>query len=71
MFIQFTLLFSSFLRSDNVSLRAYVTSVMFPDNIRIKPMSQGFSILYVEIQPKGYLGVHYVNLFLIPIPQAS
>lgn len=72
MIIQFTLLYSFlFLRSDNATLRAGVTRVTFPNDIIMKSMSQGFSVLYIEIYKKGYLGVHIVNKILIPIPQVS
>ena len=50
MIIQFTLLYSfPFLRSDSVTLRESVTSVIFPNNVRMKPISQGFSVRYIEI----------------------
>ena len=72
MIIEFTLLyFSPFLRSDNVTLRAGVKSVMFSENIIMEQMSRDFSILYVEISQKGYLGVNNVNTFLIQISQVS
>lgn len=66
--IEFSLLYSSthFFRSDNVTLREGVkeTSKMFPDNIKMKQTSQNFSILYVAIKQKGYLGVNFSFEFL-------